>query len=277
MWHWWSKLTAGSWTPPGEEADVVEEAREWLLQAPARRLTGGFLGDHPGEEVLTPHRSGSSGLWVGTIKAVRGKNAVTVAPRHTINCGDRLRVESTDGKQKAAFRVTEILSEKDEYLPAAGPGSQVALTTAGHYAVGERLFKVAGKGKNPWKSPSTLWRMIQQETPNPLPFARNFIQRRQVEAGMARHFPQIGPPGRRVDDQDRPGARPGQSFPVPGRLRVFDRRESQSGTDCPAETHARPEETLRLVVAAPYPGEGPGLHPSRRFLVQGSRLSYLGG
>lgn len=165
---------------PDEEEIALKEAQQQLLEAPARRLTRGFLGDHPGQEVLTPHRSGASGLWVGTIRAVR-EQSIAVTVRHEIQAGDRLRVESDDGKEKSAFRVTEILSEKGENLPAAGPGSQVALTTTRHYAVGERLFKVAGKAKNLWKSPSTLWRMIQQETPNPLPFARNFIHRRQVE------------------------------------------------------------------------------------------------
>jgi len=52
----------------GQEAAAIEKALEALSQTPSRRLTSGFLGEHPSSEVLTPHRSGSSGVWVGTVK-----------------------------------------------------------------------------------------------------------------------------------------------------------------------------------------------------------------
>jgi U32 family peptidase len=166
--------------PAGEEADVVEEAREWLLQAPARRLTGGFLGDTPGEEVLSPHRSGSSGLWVGTIKAVEG-TSVTVAPRHAINSGDRLRVESTDGKEKAAFTVTDLRSLKGKVLSTAEPGIQVKLRLDVQVARGERLFRVAAKTVAASKSPAALWRQVRAEVPRGLPFTARFSQTESVQ------------------------------------------------------------------------------------------------
>jgi U32 family peptidase len=165
--------------PPGEDAEVIEEAREGLLQAPARRLTAGFLGDRPGEEVLTPHRSGSSGQWIGTIKAVTG-NALTIALRHAISSGDRLRVESNAGKEKAAFTVAEMRSLQGEPLATAEAGAQVQLYPSGEFGRGERLFRVASKAAAPPKSPTVLWRQIHSEVPQRLHFSARFALAERV-------------------------------------------------------------------------------------------------
>jgi U32 family peptidase len=160
---------------PDEERDVIAEAHEWLLRAPARRLTSGFFSDDPASEILTPHRSGSSGLWVGTIKKT-GDGTITVTLRHSIDNGDRLRVESSEGKEKAAFTVGEIRSLKGQLLPTANPGTTVQLTVRGSFQAGERLFRVAGKSDSPWKSPATLWRQVYAEVPEGRPFAQRFAQ-----------------------------------------------------------------------------------------------------
>ncbi len=160
---------------PDEEREVIAEAHEWLLRAPARRLTSGFLSDDPAGEILTPHRSGSSGLWVGTIKQA-GEGSMTVALRHTVSGGDRLRVESAEGKEKEAFTVGEIRSLKGASLSTANPGAAVQLTVRGLFQHGERLFRVASKSDRPWKAPATLWRQVYAEVPDGRPFAQRFAQ-----------------------------------------------------------------------------------------------------
>lgn len=158
-----------------DEREVVAEAHELLLRAPARRLTGGFLSDDPVHEILTPHRSGSSGLWVGTIKRT-GEASIAVAPRHTIASGDRLRVESTEGREKGAFTVAGIQTLKGKPVPTASPGATVSLAVRGSFLPGERLFRVASKGDNPWKDPAVLWRLVYQEVPEGRRFSQRFAQ-----------------------------------------------------------------------------------------------------
>lgn len=155
---------------PADEAEqAVAAAREWLMQAPARRLTAGFLRAGNSDEVLAPHRSGSSGLWVGTVKAVENGRAV-VSLRHGLKPGDRLRPESLDGKEKPAFVVGEIFSPDGE-LPARGEaGSLVVLPVSTPVARRERLFRVAVKTKT-WRRG---WSEIRHEIRHAPPFHNKF-------------------------------------------------------------------------------------------------------
>jgi U32 family peptidase len=166
---------------PDDERDVIAEVHELLLRAPARRLTSGFLSDDPAREILTPHRSGSSGLWVGTIKNAE-TGSIAVALRHSVSSGDRLRVESTEGKEKGAFTISEIWSPKGETLAATNPKTQVRLAARGEFLPGERLFRVASKGENPWREPAALWRQVHAEVPEGRRFAPRFSQQAQLTA-----------------------------------------------------------------------------------------------
>lgn len=164
---------------PDEERDVIAEVHELLLRAPARRLTGGFLSDEPAREILTPHRSGASGLWVGTIRR-SDSSSVSVTLRHGISGGDRLRIESTEGKEKGAFNVTEIQSLKGKPLSTAEPGAEVQLAARGLFLPGERLFRVASKGANPWKDAAALWRKVHAEVPKGRIFSQRFSHQAQL-------------------------------------------------------------------------------------------------
>ena len=97
--------------PAEKQKDALMEARELLARSPSRRLTSGYFADNFNAEVLSPHRSGSSGQWVGTVKRVEGKR-VLVALRQELRPGDRLRPESSEGKEKQAFTVGEIFSSE---------------------------------------------------------------------------------------------------------------------------------------------------------------------
>ena len=155
--------------PPNSERDAVARAREMLAESPSRRLTSGYFTGNFSSEVLTPHRSGSSGLWVGTVKAV-AEEQIVVTLRRDIQPGDRLRPESTEGKERAAFTVSRLLPA------AAGPGSratgtkEAVLPVVGDFRAGERLFKVGGKTG----SASGVWQKIRREVPEGQPYARRF-------------------------------------------------------------------------------------------------------
>ena len=155
--------------PPESERGAVARAREMLAESPSRRLTAGYLSGDFNAEILTPHRSGSSGLWVGTVKAVKGKQIV-VALRRDIQSGDRLRPESTAGKERAAFTVSGVLPAAQGSRPGESAGMEAVLPVEGDFRVGERLFKVGGRTD----SASAIWQKIRRETPEGLPYARRF-------------------------------------------------------------------------------------------------------
>lgn len=155
--------------PADKEQQAVAQAREWLMQAPARRLTAGFLKADNSDEVLTPHRSGSSGLWVGTVKTVEDGRAV-VSLRHDLEPGDRLRPESSEGKEKPAFTVSEIFSPGGELLAKGAEGSLIVLPPGAPVERQERLFRVSIKAKARRQG----WAEIRNEIRHALSFQNKF-------------------------------------------------------------------------------------------------------
>lgn len=153
----------------GQEAAAIEKALEALSQTPSRRLTSGFLGEHPSSEVLTPHRSGSSGVWVGTVKKiVEGRLVVDL--RHPLNPGDRLRPESSEGREKRGMTVTAIYSQGGELLEGGKRGETVLLAGRGDFVPGERLFRVGSKTAGP----ANVWQKVKSEISHPLPYRKRF-------------------------------------------------------------------------------------------------------
>lgn len=133
---------------PREEAAAVAQAQEWLAQSPSRRLTTGFLLENASRDVLSPHRSGSSGLWLGTVKSVEGER-ISLALRHALHSGDRLRPESKEGKEKGGFTVTDLYSSEGNKLSHGRAGEVVTvLVRKPAVKAGERLFKVAGRARS---------------------------------------------------------------------------------------------------------------------------------
>lgn len=155
---------------PGErEAEAIAEAQELLAQSPARRLTSGFLQKNNSEAVLTPHRSGSSGLWVGTVKTVdNGRLAVVL--RHDIQAGDRLRPESSEGKQKTAFTVTHMLSAEGDPLTRGQAGSTLLIPVKGSFQPRERLFRVGSKPPSTGKG----WAEVKKQGRRVASYRRKF-------------------------------------------------------------------------------------------------------
>jgi len=156
---------------PDKETEAVAEAQELLAQSPARRLTSGFLQKNNSEEILTPHRSGSSGLWVGTVKAVQnGKLVVNL--RYDVQVGDRLRPESSEGKEKSAFTVSEIFSAEGQTLTRGQAGNIVLFSGKGNYQPRERLFRVGAKQLSTVKG----WSEIKKAVDGATSFRNKFSQ-----------------------------------------------------------------------------------------------------
>lgn len=143
--------------PAGKEEDAIAQAREWLAQAPSRRLTTGFLGNDFQSEILTPHRSGSSGLWIGTVKKVENDRMV-VTLRQTLRPGDRLRPESREAREKSAFTVGEVFTASGNPGQQGTAGENIVLPLQSGVVPGDRLFKIGTRTKT---SAAGLWQKVR--------------------------------------------------------------------------------------------------------------------
>ncbi len=141
-----------------EEAAAVAEAQEWLARSPSRLLTLGYLAPDYQSRILTPHRSGTSGTMVGTIKELRGGRMV-VALRGPLQPGDRLRPESGEGTEKDAFTVTKVLGMDGRELGQGRARERVQLDAPKGCRPGDRLFKVGSKTAGVQHA----WRTIERE------------------------------------------------------------------------------------------------------------------
>jgi putative protease len=157
---------------PGNEESVREallDARELLLQVPSRRLTSGHLDETGIGKILSPHRSGSSGTWSATVKAAIGGRFL-IDLRHSVARGDRLRPESTSGKQEKAFSVSDMFDSNGKSIQSAEGGTKVYLACPEPLCAGDRLFKVGIKSE----PASSVWQKIREVVPSGIRIRQNF-------------------------------------------------------------------------------------------------------
>ncbi|MDR3553118.1 MAG: U32 family peptidase [Syntrophobacteraceae bacterium] len=139
-----------------EEKKALADARELLTLNPSRRLSSGRLGNVGASEILTPSRSGSNGLWSATVKSVSA-NRVLLDIRHTVAKGDRLRPESSAGKEEEAFTVSQLFDNSGTSIPAAQAGTAAYLAVSKPLKPGEKLFKLGTKSE----PPTVIWKKIK--------------------------------------------------------------------------------------------------------------------
>lgn len=163
--------------PPEREAEAIAEARELLAQSPARHLTAGFLGERPGAEVLTPGRSGFSGLMVGTVEEVVG-DKIVVALKEALHPGARLRPESDADREESAFTASELLSAAGNAISYGRPGGKVQIAVKGTFHPGDRLYRVGEKGR----SASSLWQEVRRKVSSPARYAKTYAQRAEISS-----------------------------------------------------------------------------------------------
>lgn len=161
-----------------KEQEALLEARELLARSPSRKLTLGYLAGNASVEILSPHRSGSSGQWVGTVKQVDNKRAL-VFLRHDLRAGDRLRPEASAGKERQAFTVSAMFSEAGKPTSMGRAGEKVLLAFKTELRTGERLIRLGAREQ----APGGAWQRIRSEIPAGEPFARGFRQRALLRRG----------------------------------------------------------------------------------------------
>ncbi|MCE5334956.1 MAG: U32 family peptidase [Desulfobacteraceae bacterium] len=154
-------------SPDSEKAALIE-GRVLLSEAPARHLTSGHFDRKTAPEVLTPHRSGSSGIWAATVKAVHG-DRILVELRNAVARGVRLRPESARGKEEEAFTASAVFDEAGRDIGSAPAGSRAWLLCSKRLAPGARLFKVGAKSD----VPAGVWKRIAEDGPRPGRVKRN--------------------------------------------------------------------------------------------------------
>jgi putative protease len=187
--------------PGREEERALKAARELLARSPSRHLTSAYLEDGSGPEILAPHRSGASGLWAATVKAVQGER-VLVELRHDLEKGDRIRPESSAGREEEAFTVSALYDTGGRKIPRGEAGSRVFVVPSAGFAPaagssrkeqggigpGGRLFKVGARSE----PAAVVWKKIRGDAP--ARFKTRFAEREKVIGELCGTRP--GEPGR---------------------------------------------------------------------------------
>lgn len=201
-----------------EEQLAVAEGRKLLKEATGRRPSAAYYSlKHTNSrgrdiiyssEILAPHRSGTSGKWVGTVnKKLAGQ--ITIKLRHAIRVGDRLRPESLSGKPASPEQmprsqplgvktgntmfghgrgsispvrkgfVINTIQMAGTSVREAKRGDIVQLSAPPGVEKGEKLFKVGSKRNNPWSSSSALRKKLPRtfKTVSPKSFHKSGIRR----------------------------------------------------------------------------------------------------
>ncbi|MGC8719733.1 MAG: peptidase U32 family protein [Thermodesulforhabdaceae bacterium] len=140
---------------PEEESERIAEAEELLKTAPSRRLSQGFWSVNPSQDVLTPHLSGTSGIWVATIES-KADGRVLVRLRDELRPGDVVRPETSRGREESLRTVKKI------HPRGAGKGDLVEIEGLADLPVGTKLFLV-GRTSEPRRF---LWQAIRSEIPS---------------------------------------------------------------------------------------------------------------
>ena len=130
-------------TGTGSEAEAIVEAREILKEAYGRKPTRGFLVADQHKEIITPHRSGASGKLAAKVDWVRG-NRMALRLRSPLTEGDRVRLDSDEEMEKAAFTIKNMLL-KGKRLTEADIGTVVTVARIAGARRGDRLFKTRSK------------------------------------------------------------------------------------------------------------------------------------
>ncbi|MHC1726940.1 MAG: U32 family peptidase [Syntrophobacteraceae bacterium] len=166
---------------PDEEEKALKKAKDLLSEAPSRHLTSGYLHEAGGPEILTPHRSGSSGIWSATVRAVKGERLL-VELRNSLGKGDRLRPESSTGKEEEAFTVSGLFDASGGELSSAAAGVQVYILCSKVVAPGDRLFKIGTKSE----SSSAIWKKIKNEIPTGARFKSKCAEKQSILSELRR-------------------------------------------------------------------------------------------
>ncbi|WP_041866064.1 peptidase U32 family protein [Sediminispirochaeta smaragdinae] len=126
--------------PPGEEERYLGEARRILARSFGRHWSHGFSTAEDRASVVYPASPGISGLLVGEVVAVRGKQ-ITARISRRVHRGDRLRLQDASGGQASAFTLTEMRIGRRP-VAKADASSTVTITLPVETTAGMKIYKV---------------------------------------------------------------------------------------------------------------------------------------
>jgi len=158
-----------------QEQEALISAKQLLAQAPSRRLSSGHLDETGAGKILAPHRSGSSGAWSATVKSVHG-NRVLIDLRSALAKGDRLRPESSSGREEEAFTVLQLFDGAGKSILSAHAGARVYLSSPKSLGSGDRLFKVGTKSE----PAASIWKKIKEEVRSGSASKSKFPRRQEI-------------------------------------------------------------------------------------------------
>lgn len=139
---------------PGAAARLsgaLAQGRELLREAMGRRTGSGFFSLPP-KDLITPAHSGNIGLFIGKIARLDGPWA-TLAARHPLKKGDRLRLHREAGGERQAFTLKELAapaggdrggrnSKGGGRGVQGGDGATVKIRLPGPAQVGDAIYQV---------------------------------------------------------------------------------------------------------------------------------------
>jgi putative protease len=176
---------------PGNEAEAIVEARQILQEAYGRKPTRGFLVADQHKEIITPHRSGASGKLAAKVDWVRG-NRMALRLRSPLTEGDRVRLDSDEEVEKAAFTIKNMVL-KGQRLTEADTGAVVTVARIAGARRGDRLFKTKSKlGKR--LSAAKLRGILRKQTATPVQLgaspslAREILGKPRTKRGKDQHI-----------------------------------------------------------------------------------------
>jgi putative protease len=150
--------------PPAHETEAIATARSILRDAYGRKPTRGFFMADQRREIITPHRSGTSGRFAAKVVWLRG-NRMGLKLSCPLVLGDRLRLDSDEEVEKTAFTIRQMVV-KGKHPTVASPGTVVSVPRIRDARRGDRVFKTGSKsGKKP--SAAKLRRLLKEKTSTP--------------------------------------------------------------------------------------------------------------
>lgn len=146
---------------PQTEGEEIARAEEILRSAPSRRLSQGFWSVNPSRDVLSPHRSGTSGIWIATIESRKG-DKVLLKLKGELKSGDLVRPETSRGREESIRIIDRLCAVKNREKDL------VELEGLSDLPAGTKLFLVGRKREGP----HLIWKRIRTEITKPVSIPR---------------------------------------------------------------------------------------------------------
>jgi putative protease len=124
--------------------ETMAAAEEFLRQAMGRKTTTGYFSTARPAAIISPQHSGNTGMYVGRVEKMIGKEQARIQLKTGLACGDRLRLHHEQSGERVAFTVKEMLV-KSRAVQEAAAGARVDVLLPRPFAIGDSLYKVDSK------------------------------------------------------------------------------------------------------------------------------------